>query len=124
MGSTADEVQPLQKPLWNEIGVPLEVSVGGQEVGSGGGTGGYGRGDRGRDGDRDRDDDRGGNERYGDNGHVPLAEGGGVYTGSLPGGLAGRIIHMAGGGSDPQGGRRLPRHWPSVYGVNSGEGDP
>ena len=63
---------------------------------------------------------------YGDSGDgatgpVPLEEGGGDDADGLPRGQAVGGIHLAGGGTNPQGGRRLLGHWTGGGGVEGGD---
>ena len=75
-----------------------------------GGEYGYG------DGDGDGD---GGN---GATGPVPLEEGCGADADGLPRGPVDIVIHLAGGGTNYQGGKRLPWNWPGRDGVEAGDG--
>ena len=77
------------------------MATGVPEVGD---IGGYSRGGRGKYGNV------GGDNRYGATVPVPLEEGVVVDIGGLWGVTSEGKYHVGGGGSDPQGGRGLPRH--------------
>ena len=84
-----------------------DLEVGGGSSGDGDSCyGGRGGGYRSRDinmdegGGIDRDDE---DDGYRATGSVPLSKGGGVGTCVLPGGAAGGVFHMTGGGNDTQG---------------------
>ena len=68
-------------------------------------------------------DNRDGNNRDGSTGSVSLSEGVSAGIGRLPGGAAGGGCHLAGSGTDIQGGQGLMRHQPSGGGVEGGDGD-
>ena len=79
---------------------------------------GYGGGDRcgesnGYGGEDDRDVSTG---------HIPLVEGSGVDSDGLLRGTVGGGVHVAGGGTDTQDGRELPRHRPGGGGVEGSGG--
>ena len=64
---------------------------------------------------------------YGDGGDgatgpVPLEEGGVTDVDGLPRGTVGIVINLAGGGTNYQGGNRLPCNWPGRGGVEAGDG--
>ena len=52
-----------------------------------------------------------------------MGEGGGPGEGSFQGGADGRRIHVAGGGTDPQGDNGLPRYRPRGVGMKGSGGD-
>ena len=53
---------------------------------------------------------------------IETGEGGGVDAGGLPRGTDGAGIDLAGGGTTPQGGRRIIWNWPGGGGVEGGDG--
>ena len=55
-------------------------------------------------------------------GTVPMTYGDGFDTDGLTIGPYGRRINLTGGGTNPKGGRVIPRHWPGGGGVKYGEG--
>ena len=101
------------------------MAKGGTEV-----VGGYIGGDRGDDGSGYVDIKGGGNgygDGYGDgsdraSGSVPLEDGGGADADGILRGTAGGVIHLARGGTNLQGGRRLLWYWPGEGGIEGGDG--
>ena len=53
---------------------------------------------------------------------METGDGGGADAGGLPRGTDGAVIHLAGGVTTPQWGRRLLRYWPDGGGVEGGNG--
>ena len=121
MGSVGDMEQLLWGTLGDASGASQGVAKGGTKGGGGGrkSVGGVGKGNQstrvGREGGAELDWDQEGADE--------MVEGGGPGESGFFGGASGRKTHVAGGGTDPQGGRGLTHYRPRGGGVEGIGGD-